>query len=166
MSQWGSATSYADVHFHAPSRVQVNGAGIDFQCIEAESSFQWRAVTRRNAYGGEKIVAYVMELSLTVPNNKYNDHREDFLALQQSGVVDLDITFSPFTDGGGNAPMKIDAGLSNSVSAKTNTLLHLSCTGWTIEQVERRPRMRVSFKAIYSVRLFEETVLPNFISYL
>lgn len=166
MSTWGSNTSYQDVHFHAPARVQINGAGIDFLNIEAESSFQLRAVSRRNAYGGEKIVAYVMELSITVPNNKYTDHREDFVLLQQTGLTDLDITFQAFEDGGGNDDMKIDAGLSNSVSAKTNTLMHFSCTGWTIEQVERRPRLRVTFKAIYSVRLFEETVLPHFIQYL
>jgi hypothetical protein len=166
MSTWGSTTNFNDVHFHAPGRVQVNGAGIDFLNIEAESSFQLRAITRNNAFGGQKIVGYMMELSLTIPNNKYTDHRADFLMLQQSGLTDLDITFQAFEDGGGNDDMKIDAGLSNSVTAKTNTLMHFSCTGWTIEQVERRPRMRITFKALYSVRLFEETVLPQFIQYL
>lgn len=167
MSQWGNfGASFGDVHFHAPARVQVNGAGIDFTDIEAESSFQIRAVTRRTANGGDRIVAYVMEMAITVPNNKYTDRQADLLLLQQGSLADLDISFQRFTDSAPNQSMRIDAGMSGSVPARTNTLLNLSCGGWTIEQVERRPRIRINFKAIYSVRLFEATVLPHFIQYL
>jgi hypothetical protein len=146
--------------------VQVDGASIDFTDIEAESSFVLRAVTRRGASGADRIVAYVLELTITVPNNKYIDRQADFQLLQPGTIADLDISFNRFTDSAPNQSMKIDAGISGSVPAKTGTLLTLTCSGWTIEQVERRLRMRVSFKAIYSVRLFEATVMPHFIQYL
>lgn len=166
MSQWGAfSANFNSVHFHVPTRVQVNGAGIDFTELEAESSMQIRAVTRKDSFGGERIVAYKMELTLYLPNNRYTDYQADLLLLQNTPLVDLDITFTGFDEAGPNDDMTLDAGLSGSVPARTNTLLSLSCAGWTIETIERRPRIIIPFRAIYSVRLFEATVLPYLMNY-
>lgn len=166
MSQWGNYyNSFESVHFQAPVRVQVNGAGIDFTELEAESSMQIRAITRKDGLGGERIVAYRMDLTLYLPNNRYTDYQADLLLLQNTPLVDLDITFSDFPEAGPNDDMTLDAGISGSVPARTNTLLSLSCGGWTIETIERRARIIIPFRAIYSVRLFEAAVLPYFMNY-
>lgn len=165
MADWGNfSDTYQSVHFYAPIAVTVNGTQTTFANLESESSLQIRAVTRKTSRGGSRIVAYVADLTLYIPNNEYGLYQEDLLKLQSETLVDLDIVWAGYREEGGFG-MTMDLGLSTITSQKPTTLMGLSCEGWTIETVERRPRMIVKFKAIYSKRLFEATILPHFMNY-
>lgn len=167
MSDWGASVvgPFDSISYYAPTLVIVNGTQTTFNNLEVESSLQVRSITRPNGKGGQRIVAYALDLTLYVPNNKYADYQADLLALQSADIVDLDIVMYPFTEVP-NFGAVIDAGLSGNAPVKPSTLMNLSCEGWTIESIERRPRFVVKFKALYSVRLMESGILtPHFIYY-
>lgn len=165
MADWGASITgpFHDISYYIPTQVIVNGTAMTFNNLESESSLQIRSVTRPNGKGGSRIVGYALELTLYIPNNRYADHQADLLLLQNTDIVDLDITLFPFSEVA-NFGGTIDAGLSGNAPAKPSTVLNLSCEGWTIETVERRPRMVLTFKALYSVRLMESGIFtPHFI---
>lgn len=166
MADWGNTTGpFDDIHFYAPVVVNINGTASQFNCLEAESSLQIRTITRGRGRGGSRIVGYVMDLTLYVPQNKYDLYQEDLRKLQANDVVDIDIIWDTFHNDETTFGLIQDAGITSNVPAKTNTVLSLSCEGWTIETIERRPRIVLKFKGIYSVRLFEATVLPYYMIY-
>jgi len=163
MSTWATSP---EIFWYVPRSVIVNGSQTHFDELEIESTFIIRTVNRTTQTGGSRIVGYVLELTLFIPQNRYPYYQADLLALQNEKVVDLDVAFHFFSpqEAPGTSAV-LDAGMSGSAPKRALTLANLSCEGWQIENVERRMRLVVKFKGTYSVELFKSDVLPYFMNF-
>lgn len=169
MADWGASGNYHSIHFYAMDLVKVNGSQTWFYHIEAESTFTIRTITGTTNLGTKRILGYVMELTLVIPNNKYDEYQQDFLEMQTDDIVDIDIRFAPFNpdDLPSTGNMTIDAGISSGITVpeRQATIMGMSCEGWEITNVERRLRAQIKFKCMYSVELMQSSIFNKYMIY-